>query len=216
MSVTTKIEKSLDALKRAITTTTIEKLDATTIDEIEIPGKDSLVRNVKRSLSEGRAVLTFDRIDATVGDNYTISGTASQEPLATHPYFQPGGKWEVSAAEWKVWDKWNKDGTDISGETLTGYSTGFQKFISLYLAGFTDYLSPAVTIRVVDSASPAAPDVSGLGTIQEPEFAPTVPTGVNWLLVSVDGNQNADGDWDVTKEYRSSGPNGWNADIYGA
>lgn len=219
--VITRIEKSLDSRKRGITTTTVEEVGVTDIMAIPIPGKDSQVRNVRRSLADGRATLTFDKIDDGYGDSYTISGTASQEPLATHPHFQANGKWPVTEDEWKTWDKWQKEGTDISSENLTSFSEGFQKFVKLYLNGFTDYLQPRITLRLVDSST-EDPDLSELGKIAQPAQAPTLADGANWLLTSLDGSKDLSIDdedepsWEVTREYMSSGPGGWNEDIYGA
>lgn len=220
MSVITRIEKTLDSRRQGVTSTTIEELGASDVMAISIPGADSKVRNVRRSISEGRAVLTFDKIDDNVGDSYTVSGTASQEPLATHPFFQTNAKWAVTDDEWKTWDKWQKEGTDISKENLTSFSEGFQKFITLYLKGFTDYLQPRVTVRIVNAQS-EEPDLEELGKISTPNLAPILPNGGNWLLSGVDAEKDLSVDesqpgWTVTMEYMSSGPGGWNSDIYGA
>jgi hypothetical protein len=219
-AVETRVEKTLNSQKRGVTTTTLEKVGATSVMEISIPGADANVRNVRRSLADGRAILTFDKIDESVGDAYTVSGTASQEPLATHPHFQTGGQWAVTDDEWKKWDKWQKEGTDIAAESLTSYGEGFRKFITLYLRGFTDYLQPRVTIRVID-ANAEEPDLSELGKIAEPDFAPVLADGANWLMSGCDATKDLSVDegepgWEVTREFISSGPGGWNADIYGA
>lgn len=213
MSVETRREKTVNNRNRGVTTVTMEMVGATSVNAISAPS-GSNIRNVRRAIADGRATLTYDEIDDTVGDSYSISGTASQEPLATHPFFQANGKWAVTDDEWKKWDLWQKEGTDISKETLTSYSEGFQKFITLSLRGFTDYLQPRVSIRVTD-ANTDEPDLAELGKIASPSKAPTLPDGANWLLTGVDGSEDADKNWEVTKEYMSSGPGGWNEDIYG-
>ena len=217
--IITRIEKSLDSRRRGVTSTTLEEVGATDVMAINIPGADAKVRNVRRSLADGRAVLTFDKIDDNFGDSYTVSGTASQEPLATHPHFQADGKWAISDDEWKKWDAWQKSGADIANEPLTIYSEGFQKFVQLSLKGFTDYLQPRVTVRIVNAQS-EAPNLDGLGKISTPSSAPTLPAGGNWLLSGVDAEKDLSVDesepgWTVTTEYISSGPGGWNVDIYG-
>jgi hypothetical protein len=212
MPVETRREKTVNNRNRGVITVTMEELGATSIDAIGAPS-GTAIRNVRKSIADGRAVLTYDEVDSTVGDSYSISGTASQEPLATHPFFQASGKWPITEAEWKKWDKWQKEGTDIAALTLTTESEGFQKFIKLSLAGFTDYLQPRVSIRVTD-ANTTEPDLSELGKIASPAGAPTLPEGANWLLTGVDGSEDADGNWEVTREYLSSGPAGWNPDIY--
>ena len=214
MSVETRREKTVNNRNRGVTTVTMEMVGATSVDAIGAPS-GAKIKNVRRAIADGRAVLTYDEVDETVGDSYSVSGTASQEPLATHPFFQPEGKWAVTDDEWKTWDKWQKEGTDIGSESLTSFSEGFQKFIKLTLSGFTDYLQPRVTIRVTD-ANTDEPDLSELGKISDPASAPTLADGANWLLTSVDGSEDADKNWEVTREYMSSGPGGWNADIYGA
>ncbi len=212
MSVETRREKTVNNRGKGVTTVTMEMVGATDVNAISAP-TGSTIRNVRRAIADGRAVLTYDEVDATVGDSYSISGTASQEPLATHPFFQPTGKWAVTDDEWKTWDKWQKEATDIASQTLTSYSQGFQKFITLSLRGFTDYLQPRVSIRVVD-ANTDEPDLDEIGKIASPSKAPVLPYGANWLLTGVDASEDADRNWEVTREYMSSGPGGWNAEIY--
>jgi hypothetical protein len=213
MAVETRREKTVNNRNRGVTTVTLEEIGATTEDAIQKPSGSS-IRNVRKSLADGRATLQYDIVDSTVGDTYSLTGTASQEPLATHPYFQDNGKWAVTVDEWKTWDKWQKEGTDIAAQTLTTYSTGFQKFIELYLKGFTDYLQPRLTLRLVD-ANTSEPTITDLGKIASPAKAPTLDDGANWLLAGIDASPDADNNWEVSREYISSGPGGWNADIYG-
>jgi hypothetical protein len=214
MPTETRREKTVNNRGVGVTTITLEELGASTVDAITKPsGSD--IRNVRRSIAEGRATLQYDIIDSSVGDSYSLTGTASQEPLATHPFFQASGKWAVPDSEWKIWDKWQKEGTDISAQALTSYGTGFQKFVSLYLKGFTDYLQPRLTLRLVD-ANTSAPTTTGLGKIATPAQAPSLPSGANWLLSGIDATRDADNNWEVSREYISSGPGGWNTDIYSA
>jgi hypothetical protein len=213
MAVETRREKTVNNRRVGVTNVTLEMVGALNIDEIQRP-QGAKIRNVRQSIADGRAVMTYDEVDAEAGDTYTVSGTASQEPLATHPFFQTDGKWAVTDEEWQKWDKWQKEGADISQQNITSEGEGFQKFIQLTLAGFTDYLQPRVSIRVTD-ANTDEPDLSELGKIADPAKAPTLADGSNWLLTGVDASEDADKNWEVTREYMSSGPGGWNADIYG-
>jgi hypothetical protein len=213
MAVETRREKTVNNRRVGVTNVTLEMVGALNIDEIQRP-EGAKIRNVRQSIADGRAVMTYDEVDESVGDTYTVSGTASQEPLATHPFFQTDGKWAVTEAEWQKWDKWQKEGADISQQNITSEGEGFQKFIQLTLAGFTDYLQPRVSIRVTD-ANTEEPDLSELGKIADPAKAPTLADGANWLMTGVDASEDADKNWEVTREYMSSGPGGWNADIYG-
>jgi hypothetical protein len=214
MPVETRREKTVNNRNQGITTVIMEELGATSEDAIPRPTGSS-IRNVRRSITDGRATLQYDIVDSSVGDSYSLSGTASQEPLATHPFFQASGKWAVTNDEWKTWDKWQKEGTDIATQTLTSFSTGFQKFVELYLKGFTDYLQPRLTLRLVD-ANTTAPTITNLGKIASPAQAPALEASANWLLSGIDASRDAENNWEVSREYISSGPGGWNADIYSA
>lgn len=213
-AVITRREKTVNNRNRGVTTVTQEMVGAGSENDISAP-TGAAIRNVRRSISEGRAVLQYDEVDQSVGDSYTVSGTASQEPLATHPHFQKNGKWAITDEEWKKWDKWQKEGTDISSVSVSGLSEGFQKFMQLYLSGFTDYLQAGVTVRVTD-ANAREPDLKALGKIAAPPKAPELADNANWLLTGVDASVDSDGNWEITNEYRSSGPGGWNPDIYSA
>lgn len=219
MSVVTRREKTVNNRGRGITTVTMEMVGASNENAISAPTGQT-IKNVRRSIADGRATLTYDEVPEGVGDTYSISGTASQEPLATHPFFQPAGKFEVTAKEWTLWAQIEKGETSLKDEMekKTGpdgpWSDGFKKFIELTLSGFTDYLQPRVTIRVTDTNA-QEPDLSELGKIASPNPSPTLADGANWLLTSVDATEDADKNWDITKEFMSSGPGGWNEDIYG-
>ena len=215
MPATTREEKTVNNRNRGVRTITVEEVGTNNIDVIAVPAN---ARNIRRSLADGRAILQYDVIPEGVGDTFTISGTASQEPLATHPFFQAGAKWAVTDDEWKTWDKIQKGETTYELEGAKAgppFSEGFQKFVQLYLKGFTDYLQPRVTIRVTDASSNSQPNLANLGKIATPTNAPDLDGGANWLLSGMDASEDADGKWEISREYISSGPGGWNADIYG-
>ena len=214
MPVVTRREKTVNNRNQGVTSITMEEVGAADENAISAPS-GTKIRNVRRSIADGRAVLTYDEVDPTVGDTYSVSGTASQEPLATHPYFQNSAKWAITEGEWKKWDKWQKEGTDLSNLTIKNEGgVGFQSFIYLYLRGFTDYLQPRLSIRVTD-ANTTEPKFDDLGKIATPPKAPELKNDANWLMTGCDATQDVDGNWEVTREYMSSGPGGWNKYIYG-
>ena len=203
-------EKSFDSLGRAVQTVT-EEIVGSSLSALTPPGN---AKNTRIRVQDNKVTMTYDLPPNTSQDTAQISGTTSQEPLATHPHFRPGGKWEVSNEEWKQWDKWQKDGADISAQDLTSFSEGFQQFVTLYLAGFTDFLQASVTYSYTDSNS-QRPSLGDLGKIVQPlGNPPQLRRGGNWLLVGVNATVDADGKWDTTYEYRASGEGGWNSDIY--
>jgi hypothetical protein len=57
--------------------------------------------------------------------------------------------------------------------------------------------------------------ISTVGTILTPTGAPTLPGGANWLFAAVNYRQiGRSGSYEITEEYRASGPEGWNTLIY--
>jgi hypothetical protein len=204
-------EKSFDSRGRAVKSVT-EEVVGDSVNALSPPNK---AKNTRIRVQDRKVTMTYDLPpDDGNLDTAQIAGTTSQEPLATHPHFRTGGKWAVSAVEWKVWDKWQKEGTDIAAEDLTSYSEGFQKFVTLYLAGFTDFLQASVTYSYTDVDS-RRPSLGDLGKITQPFGAPPpLRRGGNWLLVGVNAVVDVEGRWDTTYEYRASGEGGWNRDIY--
>lgn len=209
MAIVTE-EKSFDSRGRAVRSIT-EEIVGTSVNALTPPTN---AKNTRIRLQDRKVTMTYDLPPEADQDTAQIAGTTSQEPLATHPHFRAGGKWSVSGVEWKTWDKWQKEGTDIAAEDLSSYSEGFQKFVTLYLAGFTDFLQASVTYSYTDVNS-RRPSLGDLGKIVQPfGTPPPLRRGGNWLLVGVNAVVDAEGRWDTTYEYRASGEGGWNADIY--
>lgn len=211
--IPTKRELSIDSKGLLVQSVTEEIVGASSLWQLTIPAG---ARNVRRSISDGKATLTYDIGGGGEGgggatNSIAISATASQEPLATHPYFQPGGKWAVSEDEWKQWGEWDK--SSVPNPLPGGLSAGFQKFIKLTQQGFTDYLQPRIVIRNTTTQN-GFPSLSKLGKIDGPANAPALPDNGNWLLTGVEGQQEQGGAWTITREHTSSGAKGWNEDIY--
>jgi len=203
-------ERSFDSRGRAVTSV-VEEVIGNSLSALSPPLN---ARNTRIRIADGKVTMTYDLPARSSQDSAQISGTTSQEPLATHPNFRSTGKWAVSPEEWKVWDKWQKEGTDIAAENLSSYSQGFQKFIELTLSGFTDFLQAGVTYSFTDAQS-QRPSLGNLGKIVQPLGAPpALRGGGNWLLVGVNAAVDSEGRWDTTYEYRASGEGGWNRDIY--
>ena len=208
--IQTKREQSIDSKGLLVQSITEEIVPASSIGEISIPPN---ARNIRQSISDGRATLSYDISGGSdAAASVSVSATASQEPLATHPYFQTGGKWAVTEAEWKKWGEWDK--TTVPNPLPAGLSAGFQKFIQLTQKGFTDYLQPRVVVRNTTTQN-NFPSLRNLGRIDSPSSAPTLPGGANWLLSGVEGQREQGGSWTITQEFTSSGAMGWNEDIYG-
>jgi hypothetical protein len=149
---------------------------------------------------------------ARVGKAYSIRGASIMEPLATHNMFKP-----ILDDEWEQWRRWEEDPEDpeLGGwHPKTDGSNAMKIYYAKRLRGQTDWYRPAVTIRVTEQGK-ASVDLKGLGKIRDPGVGVSVPGGGNFLLIAIDGDDPGDGsDYTVSREYLSSGEEGWDPDFY--
>lgn len=170
--------------------------------------------NIRRTHTDGKHTLVCELASpgtpANSGQEYSVEGSMSQEPIETHEKFK-----EISAADWKNWNLWKNNPND---EALAGWKPSqaggaMEALASLYDKGVTDYLVPRAVVRITNIEN-TSPRLSKLGKIDAPSGAPTLPSGANWMLTGASGNRGQDGKWTNTYEYMSSGHAGWNPDIY--
>ena len=218
-AVLVKEEKLIDSKGNPIVTETWEDFE----EEPPIPPSATrIARNVRRSHSEGKYVLTFDRSpffdEGEPGqgngstDSYSVEGSLSQEPIETHPKFKT-----LTVNDWKNWRTWKDNPADpaLNGWKPSQEPTDSPLYLlwKLYSKGITDYLVPRAVVRERRNET-SPPNLSRLGKIQPPQNAPNLPSGGNWLLSGVSGTQEQNASWTNSYEYLSSGENGWNNDIY--
>lgn len=177
-------------------------------------------KDVRRVVKDGVFTLTYtiaddEYQDGTGGQDttppgitITISGAVSQEPLATHPFFKD----HITQEEWAKWKKY-EDG-DKTWDPWTEGSERMQAYAYKRGIGQDSFLDGGCTVRITQEEL-AKPDLTNLGKIQNPPYAPILPGARNYLLVGVDSTRSGRaGAWTVTREYRSSAPGGWDEDLY--
>jgi len=210
MAINTKSESTTDSKGVVVTTQTWEAFDSE-------PSAPAGAKNIKRTHADGKYTLTYDDAAGSEdpndptnsgGTTYSVEGSMSQEPIETHEKFR-----SVSAEDWKKWNLWKNNSKD---EELAGWKPeegAIAELSALYDKGVTDYLVPRAVVRVTKIEG-GSPQLSRLGKISSPAGAPTLPSGATWMLTGASGNSGADGKWSNSYEYMSSGPAGWNTDIY--
>jgi len=181
------------------------------------PDVPSGAKNIQKTHEDGKFVLHYTLLTGSAETTYTVTGSTSQEPIGTHPMFGPDGDYTIEADEWKKWKLWEADPKDLE---LGGWkpdcddaSDGMKKYYAYRNRGVDDYLLGTVTMRVTQEGQ-AEPSMDGIGRIQSPPGAPSLPDNRNWLLVGVDGERVGTSSWKVTREYRASGAGGWDPEIY--
>lgn len=190
-------------------------------------GKTLALTSISVSTKNGlcEVTQTYTGGDTSAPDVYEVVASLSEEPIASHIAFTAStGIFStsiVSAAGGAI-----TEGSGASGGAIFDSAGGFVKFSNKAtnkFFGVQSFLSPQISYRRIYSAgqAPTAGLTSKVSTIYSaPAGAPpTIPSGRNWLLTSMNwknnGNQkNSVGQYEITEEYKSSGLKGWNNGIY--
>jgi len=191
-----------------------------------IDGRTLVLTNISISTKSGlgEVTQTYTGGDTTAPEVYEVVASLAEEPIASHPAFTAPtggifGSSIVSAAGGAI-----TEGTGDSGGVVFDANGGFVKFTNKAtnnFLGVQSFLSPQVSYRRIYSAgtSPTVAITSKVSTIySSPAGAPpAIPSGRNWILSSLSWRTNGNGvngQYEITEEYRSSGPKGWNNGIY--
>src|SRR5438477_2281881 len=93
------------------------------------PDPPAGAKDIQRSHEDGKFTLRYTVLDAGGDATYTINGSVSQEPLATHAMFRTGD-FQITDDEWKKWKLWDADPHDpeLSGWKPDNGSNGMKKY----------------------------------------------------------------------------------------
>ena len=147
---------------------------------------------------------------------FDLSLTTATRPIETHPaFFSAAGDFGTSLV-------------DAAGGTGDGYANfdattktflGFGNLATGGLIGVTEYLDAnQLTWSKTYLTKTQPTDLSDVGKIDTPDSdtsnpVPTLGTGQNWLYVGLTWQKRGI-IYQVTKNWRASGLNGWNTNIY--
>jgi len=190
-----------------------------------IDGRTLVLTNISVNTKSGlgEVTQTYTGGNSSAPEVYEIVASLAEEPIASHPAFTAStGIFPTSivvAAGGAI-----TEGTGNTGGVVFDTNGGFVKFTNQAtnnFLGVQSFLSPQVSYRRIYSAgtTPTEGITSKVSTIYStPAGAPpSIPSGRNWLLSALSWKTNGngiDGQYEITEEYRSSGPKGWNDGIY--
>ena len=141
---------------------------------------------------------------------YAIDISTTQEPVESHPYFQP-----LSTKQREDWAIWKQNPTN---PILNGWDPGKdtnEEIVTLYLLwqkGITSYFAPRTVIKLT-TLEDQAPSTTEVGIISSPGYSGDTGA-VNFICIGLSGQEEG-AKWRITREFLSSarGSN-WEAVLY--
>jgi hypothetical protein len=196
----------------SVTTTVVESLTA-------YPSVPSNAIDASKEYTDGVYKVSYKVTGDTTGRgvgggsssySYEIRTSLSTEPLLTHPYFQSGGKWDLSAKAKELAEMKSDpaaiaryaEGSDALGEYAGRLNDGVES-----------YFAPSITLHISQDES-TLPNLSTIGKIATLSNVPTVPSGCTWMLTGCQSTALQSGKWRNVYEYRLSGSGGWDTGLY--
>jgi hypothetical protein len=153
---------------------------------------------------------------------FELVNAVAEEPIQTHKNFKnlvtSAGLSVIQGTVTGViagvlWG--NASNSTSPTDAVTGDFIEFTKSASAGLAGVQSYVRPQMVYRISYLQDSKPGSISTVGTRVTPSGAPTLPSGANWLFAAVNYRQiGRSGSYEITEEYRASGPEGWNTLIY--
>lgn len=147
------------------------------------------------------------------GATIELAGGSREVPIQAHKVFQAPN---VSEAQLKEVTRAIAANETVDPAIVpTDADNKARILYNMLFRGQEFYLTPAITYRetTLDANLPRLDD---LCTVNAPNKAPSVASGQNWLLVSVNGrsvaNPNGDITYEITREWMLSDRKGWDPD----
>ena len=188
-------------------------------------GKTLTLVDISVSTKNGLSEVTNTYVggDSTIPEYYEAVAQVAEEPIASHVAFTTAtGIYSSSIVS--ACGGSTTEGTQASAGAVFDADGAFLYFNKKALNNFfgvVSYLTPQVSYKRVYSAG-TAPSASNSELVSHIISSvagdpPTLPAGRNWMFASLNWKNNGNGSvgqYEITEEYRGSGPSGWNNVIY--
>ena len=146
------------------------------------------------------------------GASVELAGGAREVPIQAHKVFKDAVSneqlQEITAA---ISDNRTVDVSIVPKEA----EDKARILYNMLFRGQEFYITPAITYRET-TVETSLPRLDDLCTVNAPQNAPSVATGQNWLLTSINGRSSAKPDrvivYEITREWTLSDRKGWDPD----
>lgn len=223
-TIETEVTMTVEALANARTRTTI--VETGSLDDLspEDIGFENTDHGVVISSVVSRSNKAYD-VKTTVYETQaeedegtiTITSTASEEPIETHPAFTLSSKLDSNYLYTLAGTGDDPElGAIFEGTTADAKFSHFSHENERDLAGVESYLVPSVVAEVTkvlpNTANFVFQNVYDVGRIKAPPQNISVGDRT-WLVIGAQ-YRLVDGSWEATVQYQLSGEKGWNEALY--
>ena len=223
-TIDTETTMTVEALPQGRTKTTIVNTDSLNELSPEVIGAEDGEYGFVISSVVSRSNKAYD-VKTTVYETQaeedegtvTITSTASEEPIETHPAFTRDSKRDTNFIYTLAGTGDDPElGAIFEGTTADAKFSHFSHENDNDLAGVESYLVPSVVAEVTkilpNTANFVFQNVYDVGRIKGP------PQNINvgdrtWLVIGAQ-YRLVDGSWEATMQYQLSGEKGWNEALY--
>jgi hypothetical protein len=141
---------------------------------------------------------------------YALDVSTTQEPVESHPYFQP--LTQKQRGDWAMW-KQNPTNPELNGwNPADDTSEQLTTLYALWTKGITNYFSPRTVIKLI-TLEDSAPSATEVGIISTPGY-PGDTGPVNFICIGLSGQQEGT-KWRISREFLSSARNSsWENVLY--
>lgn len=180
--------------------------------------KSATMRRAGGNLAEVR--IKFQGVDpeqssgTNTGDNgelitFSVESSTGTEPIETHPDFA------TFAGEWDNPATWDNGATFSPKGVFEGFAAGSSKSgVKSFLSPGLIYVRTRVLPKVVSGLNLSQADLGKVvAELPASPIRPTMAAGINFLKISVEIETVGEG-VRIVEKWKSSGPNGWDSDIY--
>lgn len=152
---------------------------------------------------------------SSAGDNgelitFSIEQSTSTEPIETHPDFE-----STLAGEWDDPATWLNGATFSPKGVFEGFAAGSRKSgVKSFLSPGIVYVRTTVLPKIVAGVNLNQADLGKVvAELPASPIRPTMAAGINFLKISAEIETVGEG-VRIVEKWKSSGPNGWDPDIY--
>ena len=146
------------------------------------------------------------------GASIELAGGAREVPIQAHKVFKDA----VSADQLREITAAISDNRTVDASIVPIEPADKARILyNMLFRGQEFYITPAITYRET-TVETSLPRLDDLCTVNPPQNAPSVATGQNWLLTSINGRSSAKPDrtivYEITREWTLSDRKGWDPD----